>query len=143
MSLKPLNKQTIIFDIDGIIAKKTTDGDYSKAEPLWHGIEQVNKVYDLGYTVVLLTARYGDRCKGNVNEQYSRGYVELVTWLEKHGVKYTSCYMGKVAGAIYVDDKAVRVDEDTEKGWSFFWKELGEIDKKDKYGNYIGEDYVS
>ena len=96
-----------------------------------------NGVYDLGFKVILMTARYGDRCSGNTNEQYSRGYVELVNWLEKHGVKYDSCYMGKVAGALYVDDKAARVDEDTEKGWDFFWKELEEIKKKDRYGNYI------
>ena len=130
------SSRTIIFDIDGVIAKKTTDGDYSKAEPLWHGIEQVNKVYDLGYTVILFTARYGDRCKSDTNEQYNRGYVELVTWLEKHGVKYTSCYMGKPAGMIYVDDKAARIDGDTKDGWSFFWEELEEIGKKDRYGNY-------
>lgn len=135
------SERKIIFDIDGVIAKKTTDGDYSQAEPLPYGIAQVNAVYDLGFNVILMTARYGDRCKGNVNEQYSRGYVELVTWLEKHGVKYTSCYMGKVAGAMYVDDKAARVDQDTKEGWSFFWKELEEIKKKDRYGNYKENSY--
>lgn len=128
---------TIVFDIDGVIAGRTTDGDYSKAEPLTYGIEQVNKVYYEGYHVILYTARYGDRERGNVNRQYNRGYVELINWLDKHGVQRHEVYMGKPAAMLYVDDKASRVFKDDEEGWEVFWSDVDELSRRDKYGNYI------
>ena len=47
----------IIIDCDGVIAGKAHGGDYSKAPPLQYGIDQVNKLYDMGYEVILYTAR--------------------------------------------------------------------------------------
>lgn len=135
-----VSSNTIVFDIDGVIAGRTTDGDYSKAEPLTYGIEQVNRVYDEGYHVILYTARYGDRERGNVNRQYNRGYVELINWLDKHSVKRHEVYMGKPAAMLYVDDKASRVFKDDEEGWEVFWADVDELSRRDKYGNYILED---
>ena len=82
----------IIIDCDGVIAGKAHGGDYSKAPPLQYGIDQVNKLYDMGYEVVLYTARYGDRENGNIHKQYGRGYREWTDWLEKHGVKYHEAF---------------------------------------------------
>jgi hypothetical protein len=42
------SSKTIVFDCDGVIAKTRDDGDYTKAEPLLHGIEQINEIYDMG-----------------------------------------------------------------------------------------------
>ena len=125
----------LIVDCDGVIAGKEHGGDYSKASPLQHGIEQVNKLYEMGYEVVLYTARYGDRECGNINRQYERGYREWTDWLAKYGVKYTYAWMGKPAGAIYIDDKAARVRGDDESGWEEVWTEIGELKDKDRYGN--------
>ena len=69
----PESSNTIIVDCDGVIADKEHGGDYHKAGPLKHGIQQVNKLYDMGYTIVLFTARYGDRENGNIHLQYGRG----------------------------------------------------------------------
>ena len=69
----PDTSKRLIVDCDGVIADKTHGGEYSKAEPLQHGINQVNKLYEMGYEVVLYTARYGDREKANINRQYERG----------------------------------------------------------------------
>ena len=129
----------LIVDCDGVIADKGNGGQYAKADPLLHGIEQVNKLYDMGYEVVLYTARYGDREHGNINRQYERGYVEWMNWLEKHGVKYTYAWMGKPAGAIYIDDKAARVRGDSEDGWNEVWKEIDALKDKDRYGNPIAD----
>ena len=125
----------IIVDCDGVIAGKDNGGDYSKAPPLKYGISQVNKLYDLGYEVVLYTARYGDREKGNMHMQYERGYREWTDWLEKNGVKYHHAFMGKPAGVLYLDDKAARVRGNSESGWSEVWKEVDDLKGKDKYGN--------
>jgi len=127
--------KTLIVDCDGVIADKEHGGDYSKAGPLKHGIEQVNRMYDMGFTITLFTARYGDRESGNMHRQYARGYVEWTDWLEKHGVKYHNAYMGKPAGVMYIDDKAARVNGDDDSGWEQVWEEIDNLNGKDKYGN--------
>ena len=130
----------IIVDCDGVIAGKDNGGDYAKAPPLIHGIKQVNKLYDMGYEIVLYTARYGDRESGNINRQYERGFREWTDWLENNGVKYTHAWMGKPAGAIYIDDKAARVRSNDLDGCEEVWKEVKELKGKDKYGNYYTEE---
>ncbi|MQF98547.1 MAG: hypothetical protein FI729_03325 [SAR202 cluster bacterium] len=133
----PLKK--IIVDCDGVIAGKDNGGEYAKAPPLQHGIDQVNKLYDMGYEIILFTARYGERKQGNINQMYEAGYAEWVEWLNKHGVKYHHAYMGKPAGVLYIDDKAARVEADTHEGWNQVWKEVKALEGKDKYGNYTEE----
>ena len=134
----PLKK--IIVDCDGVIAGKDEGGDYAKAPPLEHGISQVNKLYDMGYEIVLYTARYGERKAGNLNEMYEAGYREWIDWLTKYGVKYHHAFMGKPAGVLYIDDKAARVRDDNEMGWSEVWKEVSDLKGKDRYGNRLTND---
>ena len=136
----PDSSKTLIVDCDGVIADKNHGGDYSKAGPLQHGIDQVNKLYDMGYEIVLYTARYGDRENGNIHRQYERGYREWTAWLEDHGVKYHHAHMGKLAGIMYIDDKAARVEGDTDDGWSQVWKEIDNLKGKDRYGNPVIEE---
>ena len=126
---------SIIVDVDGVIADKNHRGDYSKAGPLWHGIKQVNKLYELGYHITLFTARYGCRENGNTNRQYQRGYIELIDWLSQYGVRYDCVFMGKPAGVLYIDDKASRVDSDSEEGWQDVWSQVKKLKDKDRYGN--------
>ena len=133
------SEKTIIVDCDGVIADKNHGGDYAKAGPLQHGIDQVNQLYDMGYTITLYTARYGDRASGNIHKQYEMGYKEWTDWLEKHGVKYHHAYMGKPAGIMYIDDKAARVNGDNEEGWHQVWVELHQLKNRDKYGNPLEE----
>ena len=127
--------KTIIVDCDGVIADKSHGGQYHLAAPLTHGIEQVNKLYDMGYDITLYTARYGDREKGSIHLQYERGYREWTDWLEKHGVKYTHAFMGKPGGIMYIDDKAARVEGDNQVGWDQVWKEVDNLQGRDRYGN--------
>jgi capsule biosynthesis phosphatase len=136
------SENRIIVDCDGVIAGKDHGGDYSRAPPLRHGIEQVNKLYDLGYVIVLYTARYGDREQGNMHMQYERGHREWTDWLEKHGVKYHHAFMGKPAGVLYIDDKAARVRGNNEDGWKEVWTEVGDLKGKDKYGNHYTENHI-
>lgn len=133
----------IIVDCDGVIADKSHGGEYAKAPPLPHGIKQVNKLYDMGYEIILYTARYGDREQGNIHMQYERGYKEWTEWLEKHGVKYHHAFMGKPAGVLYIDDKAARVRGDDTKGWLGVWKEVEDLSGKDKYGNHYTSEQMS
>ena len=129
----------LIVDCDGVIADKAHGGEYGKAGPLKHGIEQVNKLYDLGYEITLFTARYGDRANGNIHLQYEMGYKEWTDWLDKHGVKYHHAFMGKPAGVMYIDDKAARVRSNDSDGWRDVWHEIDALENRDKYGNPLEE----
>ena len=133
------SEKRIVVDCDGVIAGKSHGNIYAKAKPLLHGIAQVNKLYDMGYEIVLYTARYGDREGGNMHMQYERGYVEWLDWLYKHGVKYHHAFMGKIAGVLYIDDKAARVNGDNLDGWGEVWKEVSNLRTTDKYGNTLSE----
>ena len=133
--LLPESSETIIVDCDGVIADKNNGGDYAKAGPLQYGIDQVNKLYDMGYIIVLFTARYGDREHGNIHRQYGRGYREWTDWLAQHEVKYHHAYMGKPAGVLYIDDKAARVNGNDTDGWAQVWEEVINLKGRDQYGN--------
>ena len=91
-----------VFDIDGVIAMKREDLDYSQAGPNEKMIKIINKLYDYGNEIVLFTAR---------------GYVTGIDWrktTEKQmtdwGVKYSELNMGKPNADYYVDDKMLDLD---------------------------------
>ncbi len=42
--------------------------------------------------------------------------------------------MGKPAGVLYIDDKAARVGGDSSEGWAEVWKEVCDLEGKNKYG---------
>ena len=45
--------------------------------------------------------------------------------------------MGKPAAALYIDDKAARVEGDSQYGWQQVWKEVDNLQGRDRYGNKI------
>jgi hypothetical protein len=96
-----------VFDIDGTVCTKVSDGDYSKANPIKDRIATVNRLYDEGNTIIFQTARGMGR-SGN-SQAYAweffgdRTSEQLKAW----GVKFHSLFMGKPAGDIYIDDKGM------------------------------------
>ncbi|MDF2544792.1 MAG: hypothetical protein K0S47_4510, partial [Herbinix sp.] len=50
-------QKRFVFDIDGVIAKIAVNNDYSIAEPNRIMIDIINKLYNLGNEIILLTAR--------------------------------------------------------------------------------------
>lgn len=96
LKMKSGGKQ-FVFDIDGVIALKREDLDYSQALPNERMIAIVNKLYDMGNRIVLFTAR---------------GYVTGIDWypvtekqMKDWGVKYHELKMGKPNADFYIDDK--------------------------------------
>ena len=88
-----------VFDIDGVIAKLEQDNNYALAEPNQPMIEMINKLYQLGNHIILLTAR---------------GYVTGINWrevteqqLNKWELNYHELHFGKPNGDYYVDDKMI------------------------------------
>jgi hypothetical protein len=98
---------TYVFDIDGTICTKVYDGDYSNADPLLDRIDIVNRLYDEGHTIIFQTARGMGR-SGNSQAYAWEFFGDRTTQqLKSWGVKFHSLYMGKPAGDLYVDDKAM------------------------------------
>ena len=93
--------QRFVFDIDGVIAVKREDLDYSAAEPDKKMIEVINRLYGWGNEIILFTAR---------------GYVTGKDWknvtreqMERWGVKYHELHMGKPNADYYVDNKMLEM----------------------------------
>ena len=95
---------TYVFDIDGTICSKT-DGDYTQAQPIADRIQKVNRLYDEGHTVILLTARGMGRSNNSVNFAYESFYDLTHSQLEDWGVKFHQLFLGKPAGDHYIDDR--------------------------------------
>ena len=99
-----------VVDIDGTICE-STGGDYSTCVPIESRIQKINKLYDDGHTIVMLTARGMGRSNGDqkIAENLMRDVTEkqLRSW----GLKYHSLYFGKPSGDFYIDDKA-KTDKD-------------------------------
>ncbi|OIP10498.1 MAG: hypothetical protein AUK49_03830 [Betaproteobacteria bacterium CG2_30_68_42] len=89
---------TYCFDIDGTLCTNT-EGDYEHAEPYPDVIAEVNRLFDDGHTIMLLSAR------GTTTGIDWRPATErqLAAW----GVRYHVLHLGKPSADVYVDDKAI------------------------------------
>ena len=101
---------TYVFDIDGTLCTKTPS-KYEDALPLRGRIDQLNRLYDEGHTIVCYTARGMGRHNNNPILAIQEFYSLTASQLEDWGVKYHHLLLGKPSGDVYVDDKGIK-DED-------------------------------
>ena len=89
-------------DIDGTICTNT-DGNYQKSIPIHKNIEQINKLYLEGNTIIYWTAR------GSVTgiDWYDLTKKQLDLW----HVKYHDLRMGKPHYDHFICDKAINADD--------------------------------
>lgn len=95
--------KTFVFDIDGVIATLVPGNDYALAEPLRENIARINRLFEAGNRILLLTAR---------------GYVTKIDWaattrrqLAEWGVRHHELHFGKPAADYYIDDKMISLAE--------------------------------
>ena len=86
------------FDIDGTLCNNT-DGDYEKAVPYTDVIAEVNRLYQTGNTIYMMTAR-GSTTGIDWSEVTEE---QLNSW----GVQYHKLVTNKPTADIYIDDKAI------------------------------------
>ncbi len=103
--------KTYVFDIDGTICTPVDHGDYTKSKPYKHRINKINDLYDQGNKIIFHTARGMGRYGNAASIAHAAFYNITVKQLKSWGVKYSSLYMGKPSGDVYIDDKGVK-DED-------------------------------
>jgi len=88
----------IYVDIDNTITK-TIGMNYLNARPNYDNIAKVNKMFEMGHTIVMWTAR-GTLSNKNY---FHLTYEQLVMW----GVRFHELRMGKPAFDLFIDDKAI------------------------------------
>lgn len=90
------------FDIDNTLVN-TIGNDYENSTPIQHRIDRVNSLFDNGNVIYLFTAR---------GMSSGKDYYELTeNQMQKFGVKYHRIIMGKPDVDLFVDDKAISVNE--------------------------------
>ena len=92
------NIETLVIDIDGVIASLVEDGNYSNANAINENINYINKLKLSGVKIILFTAR------GSVSGINWRKVTERQ--MKKWGILYDELRFGKPAGDLYIDDKA-------------------------------------
>lgn len=117
------NKDNLVFcfDLDNtLVTYPKILGNYSTVEPLQNNIDFCNLMYDMGYKVIIHTARRMKTCCGDI--QKVREQVEDVTVnkLKEFGVKYHELIFGKPYADFYIDDLAVNSCEDLNKETGFY-----------------------
>jgi len=97
---------TYVFDIDGTLCS-LTNGDYKMAEPFEERIQEVNKLYNDGHTIILNTARGMGRNNNDMVKAILEFYDFTRDQLYEWGLEYHHLFLGKPAGDIYIDDKGI------------------------------------
>lgn len=91
------------FDVDGTICTSVQDSRYTEARPHVHIVKEINRLYDSGDVIKIMTAR------GSVS---GKDYSELTRrQLDEWGVKYHELIMNaKPHAHLFVDDRAINID---------------------------------
>jgi len=89
------------FDLDGTLCD-TRGKDYAGSVPIMGRIRRVNKLYQIGHTIIIDTARG----TGSGEDWHERTAEQLARW----GVLHHELRVGiKLPADIYVDDRAINV----------------------------------
>jgi len=116
---KDENQNQIAIDFDGVI-HKNSKGFYDGTvydEPIDGAIESIINIYNLGYTIVIFTAKAKtDRPLVNVKT----GQELVWEWLKKYNIdKYIKEVTSEKPRAVYyIDDKGIRFEN---------WKNINEL----------------
>ena len=99
MTPNPISKKTYCFDMDGVICYIGKPDHYADRFPIIETINIMSELIEAGHSVIIHTGRH---------------ILEMETtqkWLNKHRVPYTLLQFGKPVADLYIDDKALRIEE--------------------------------
>ncbi len=99
-----MKKKTICFDLDNVICK--SGKKYEKARPIFSSINLINELYDKGFIIKILTARYMGRYNDNIKLVHKLKYKKTFDQLKKWGVKFHKLFLTKPSFDLLIDDKA-------------------------------------
>lgn len=106
----------LIVDLDGTITKGDTP-DYRNVSPNLDVIDRLRFYKELGYEVIIQTARNMRTFEGNVGKINIHTLPIVTEWLDRHDVPYDEIHVGKPwcgFEGFYIDDRAIRPSEFTQ-----------------------------
>lgn len=116
--------RTIVCDFDDTLSITNTK-NWKNSEPNYSLINKLNKLYNEGWQIIILTARGQISCNGDVDKATEKYYDDITEWLNIHKVKYHQLIFNKYLAAYYVDDKSITPEdfckldiEVIKQGWS-------------------------
>lgn len=108
----PMKK--IIIDLDGTLTIDDPSLPYEKKSPQEAVVEKLRFYQNLGYSIVIHSARNMRTYDGNVGRINVHTLPKILDWLTLHSVPFDEVIVGKPwcgSEGFYVDDRAVRPDE--------------------------------
>ena len=96
----------IVVDLDDTICK-TKKRDFENATPITPVIEKINYFYNLGFEIIIQTARGQISCNGDYKKADKKYRKQVENWLDSNKVKYHELTFNKVLAQFYIDDKAL------------------------------------
>ena len=112
-----MSKESIVFDLDDTICFPNHGGvdtfaKYALAIPNPQVIDAINNLHDLGFYVIINTARRMLTHNGDLEKIVEDVGEVTKQWLAKYNVKYDELQFGKpYSSTYYVDDKAMNIRE--------------------------------
>lgn len=139
-----MNNIKLVFDIDDTICNNK-NRDYENAIPFKNVIKKINQLHKQGAKITLYTSRGMVSCNGDIDKIIKKNKAILERWLDKNNVQYDELVFGKPLGDMYIDDKAINVNDFLNKGFEILnghsgYKviRLGNLVKKEmSESNYI------
>lgn len=105
------HQKVAVFDFDGVLMEYHGFGDGSLGPPNRMGLELANRMYELGFKIVVQTCRTNPRWGYNSHKQY----IMIYEWLQDYDVPfYDLVYEGKAIADVYFDDRAVHIPKNFE-----------------------------
>jgi len=99
----------IVLDFDDTLAFHE-DRNFKDATPNKKLIEKTNALFYQGWQIDIFTARGSISCSSR-EEARLKYESEIVSWLDKHGVKYNILSFDKPLAVYYIDDKSITPDD--------------------------------
>lgn len=103
----------LIVDLDGTLTQANTS-DYKSVLPRIEVILQLRKYKELGFDIVIATARNMRTYDGNIGKINVHTLPIITEWLDLHNIPYDEIIVGKPwcgHEGFYIDDRAVRPSE--------------------------------
>lgn len=98
--------KTYCFDLDNTLCI-TVNGDYNNSKPIVKAINTVNLLYERGNKIIIFTARFMGKMKGNLEMVNKVGYKFTKNQLIDWGLKHHQLILGKPEYDYIVDDKSI------------------------------------
>lgn len=96
--------KTYCFDLDGTICSSVENSEYKNANPDQVVINEINRLYSLGHTIIIMSAR---GCVSQIDHsEFTKQQLDF--W----GVNYHSLLMNiKPHAHYFIDDKAINIED--------------------------------